>query len=244
MALRDAYDAAIRWGIQRLLGFGPGQGMPGSLRGSDNSAGESKSASDANEDLTILVPGTVWQNYGGWTPDSNGLFRCAELAGGGISGSTKLLAWSPSGNNDRDRMAGAEMLRGMIAAHWFAPGAKLQVITHSHGGNVALAASRLGLARRIDTLITLNKPQMDSEMYQPGENIGRFYNISTAGLDWIQFLGSKARRRSKRDPRAVNKIFDTSRSKLKPHAALVWDDEIREIWWRWVEEREGGESAS
>ena len=63
---------------------------------------------------------------------------------------------------DRDRMAGAETLRAMIAAHSFAPGARLKVIAHSHGGNVALAASRLGLAREIDTLITLNKPQMDA----------------------------------------------------------------------------------
>jgi hypothetical protein len=181
--------------------------------------------------LTILIPGTEWQSFGGWTPDSNGLFLCSE-------GSTELLAWSPSGNNDRDRMAGAEMLRQMIAAHRFGPGARLHVITHSHGGNVALAASRLGLARGIDTLITLNKPQMDSEMYQPGDNIGRFYNISAAGLDWIQLGGSAAKKHYKTDPRAVNKVFDTSRSKLKKHAALIWDDEIREMWWRWVLEQQ------
>ena len=194
-------------------------------------------SSDNDGSLTILVPGTEWQSFGGWTPGSNGLFRCADLAGSGIGGRTKLLAWSPSGNNHRDRMAGAEMLRAMIAAHRFGPGARLQVITHSHGGNVALAASRLGLAREIDCLITLNKPQMDSEMYRPGENIGRFYNISTAGWDWIQFWGSAAKRHYKTDPRAVNKVFDTSKSRLKPHAALVWDDEIREMWWRWVLEQ-------
>ena len=91
----------------------------------------------------------------------------------------------------------------------------------------------LGLARGIDCLITLNKPQMDSEIYRPGENIGRFYNISTVGWDWLQFWGSAAKRHYKTDPRAVNKVFDTFRSKLKPHAALVWDDEVREIWWRW-----------
>lgn len=176
--------------------------------------------------LTILIPGTEWQSFGGWTPDSNGLFRCA-------GGCTKLLAWSPSGNNDRDRVAGAEMLRATIAAHRFEPGARLQLITHSHGGNVALAASHLGLARAIDTLITLNKPQMDSEIYQPGENIGKFYNISTAGLDWIQYGGSATKGHYKTDPHAVNKTFDTSRSKLKKHAALIWDDEIRDMWWRW-----------
>jgi hypothetical protein len=248
VALKDAYDAAIRWGIQRLLGFAPGQGLPDPLRGGqyDDSqswrfdGGVRSDRSELIEDaLTILVPGTVWQKYGGWTPDSNGLFRCAELPGGAIGGCTKLLAWSPSENNDRDRLAGAEMLRAMIAAHRFGPGARLQVIAHSHGGNVALAASRLGLARGIDCLIALNKPQMDSEVYQPGENIARFYNISTAGLDWIQFLGSKVKRHYKTDRHAVNKIFDTSKSKLKPHAALVWDDGVREIWRRWVLEQQG-----
>jgi hypothetical protein len=234
-------DAAIRWGIQRFLGFAPGQGLPDPPRGSEaedsqvswfdgDSAGELKNTLGVSVALTILIPGTVWQRYGGWTPDSNGLFRCAE-------GHTKMLAWGPSGNNDRDRMAGAKMLREMIAAHQFEPGAKLNVISHSHGGNIALAASRLGLAREIDTLIALNKPQMDSEMYQPGENIGRFYNISTAGLDWIQLGGSASKRHYKTDPHAVNKVFDTSRSKLKSHAALVWDDDVREMWWRWFLEQ-------
>lgn len=187
--------------------------------------------------LTILVPGTDWQSFGGWSPGSNGLYRCGELGGDGVGGCTKLLAWGPSGNNDADRMAGAEMLRAMIAAHRFAPGARLQLITHSHGGNVALAASRLGLTRGIDCLIALNKPQMDDAIYQPGENIGRFYNISTAGWDWIQYGGSSTRGHYKTDPRAVNQLFDTSRSKLKPHAALVWDDDVREMWWQWFLEQ-------
>ena len=176
--------------------------------------------------LTILVPGTEWQNYGGWAPSSNGLFVCA-------TGSTKLLAWSPSRNNYRDRLAAAEMLRETIAAHQFAPDAKLNVITHSHGGNVALAASHLGLACPIDTLITLSKPQMDAEIYQPADNIRTFYNISTQAFDWLQYVGSATKGHYKTDPHAINKLIDTSPSKLKKHAALIWDDSIREMWWQW-----------
>jgi hypothetical protein len=176
--------------------------------------------------LTILVPGTEWQSFGGWSPETNGLFDYGD-------GCTKLLSWSPSGNNDTDRIAGAEMLREMIAAHHFGPNSKLHVITHSHGGNVALAASRLGLAHEIDCLITLNKPQMDDEMYQPGRNVRSFYNISAAGWDWIQRAGSRTSGHYKTDPHAVNKTFDTSRSKLKKHAALIWDDVVRDMWWRW-----------
>ena len=181
---------------------------------------------DENGSLTILVPGTEWQRFGGWSPETNGLFRCWE-------GCTQLLSWGPSRNNDRDRIAGAEMLREMIAAHRFAPDAKLNVIAHSHGGNVALAASHLGLTHEIENLITLSKPQMDAEIYRPEKNIRNLYNISTAGLDWLQFGGSATKGHYKTDPHAVNKTIDASSSKLKAHAALIWDDEIREMWWQW-----------
>ena len=185
---------------------------------------------DGDGILTILIPGTEWQRYGGWSPESNGLF-------GYGSGSTKLLCWSPSGNNDRDRIAGAEMLREMIATHRFAPGANLKVIAHSHGGNVALAASHLGLTHEINCLITLSKPQMDAEIYRPGKNIRNFYNISAAGWDWIQHGGAATSGHYKTDPHAVNKTFDTSSSRIKKHAALIWDDAIREVWWQWFLEQ-------
>ena len=181
---------------------------------------------DENQPLMVLIPGTKWECYGGWTAETNGLFGYGD-------GCKKLLAWSPSGNNDADRMAGAEMLSEMIAAHRFGAGAKLNIIAHSHGGNVALAASRLGLVRQIDCLITLSKPQMDAEIYQPGKNIKNFFNISAKAMDWMQYGGAATSGHYKTDPRAINKTFDTSRSRLKAHAALIWDDAIREMWWQW-----------
>ena len=112
------------------------------------------------------------------------------------------------------------------------------MIAHSHGGNVALAASHLGLAREIDCLITLNKPQIDAAIYQPGKNIRSFYNISTKGWDWMQYGGSATKGHYKTDPHAVNKTIDISSSKLKAHAALIWDDAIREMWWEWFLEQQ------
>ena len=182
---------------------------------------------DENGSLTVLIPGTKWERFGGWTAETNGLFGYGD-------GCKKLLAWSPSGNNDADRMAAAETLKEMIAAHRFGPGAKLTIIAHSHGGNVALAASRLGLAQTIDTLIALNKPQMDAEIYQPRKNIKNFFNISAKEWDWIQFGGAATSGHYKTDLHAINRTFDTSRSRLRPHAALIWDDAIRETWWQWL----------
>jgi len=185
---------------------------------------------DENGSLTIFVPGTKWERFGGWTAETNGLFGYGD-------GQISLHAWSPSGNNDVDRMAGAMRLREMIASHRFGPGAKLTIIAHSHGGNVVLAASRLGLAREIDCLITLSKPQMDAEVYQPRKNIKKFFNISAKGMDWMQYGGSATLGHYKTDPHAINKTFDTSRSRLRAHAALIWDDDVREMWWQWFLEQ-------
>jgi hypothetical protein len=185
--------------------------------------------------LTILIPGTDWQRHGGWGRDNalfgygNGAFR-----GSCVENCTQFLAWSPSGNRDVDRIAAAQTLRKMIADHPFAGGETLNIIAHSHGGNVALAASHLGLAHPIDILITLNKPTLVRDAYMPGENIENFYNISAA-RDWIQWAASDTKRvvNFAKDESAVNHTINTSSSNIKPHAALIWDDKFREVWWEW-----------
>lgn len=196
--------------------------------------------------MTILIPGSDWQLHGGWGPD-NALFGYGNgaLRGGCVEDCTLLFEWSPSGNKNADRVAAAQTLRTMIAAHPFTAGEKLNMIAHSHGGNVALAASHLGLAHRIDNLITLNKPTLLREAYQPGRNIESFYNISAA-KDWIQWAASDAKMpwSFARDENAVNHTIDASASKIKPHAALIWDDEFREVWWEWFQSQQEGRATS
>jgi len=162
---------------------------------------------------------------------------------------TRFLAWGPSGNNHTHRIAAAHTLQAMIADHPFAPDEKLNIIAHSHGGNVALAASHLGLAHPIDTLITLNKPTLLRDAYMPGPNIERFYNISAA-RDWMQWAASGAKMpwSFAKDKNAINHTIDTSASSIKPHAALIWDDAFREVWWEWFQiqhrARAGSEAGS
>ena len=185
--------------------------------------------------LTILIPGTKWESSGGWGLD-NPLYHYGNGALSQNCGHpcTRLLQWS-GGNNDRDRWHAAEMLREMIAAHRFAAGDKLNILAHSHGGNVALAASHRGVAHRIGNLITLSKPTLVGRAYTPGNNVGNFFNIS-ARRDRIQWAGSNAKLRGTwaTDKNAVNLQVDTSSSNLKPHGALIWDDAIRERWWTWL----------
>jgi len=183
--------------------------------------------------LTIIVPGTWWESSGGWGPD-NALFGYANsaLRGSCTQDCTQFLDWKPSGNNDKDRIAAAQRLRQMIAAHKFAPGEKLNIISHSHGGNVALAASHLGLAHRIDTLITLNKPTLDGEAYKPGNNIGNFFNISVSA-DSTQMYGSNAWHFAT-DHNATNVTLPTM-GYDNPHAALIWNVTHRDLWTSWLQ---------
>lgn len=127
------------------------------------------------------------------------------------------------------------MLREMIAEHNFAANGKLNLLAHSHGGNVALAASQRGVTHKIDNLITLNKPTLIGTSYRKGDNVGNFFNIS-AERDRLQWAGSNAKFKGNwaTDPDAVNLKVDTSSSNLKPHGALIWDDKIREGWWKWL----------
>jgi hypothetical protein len=185
--------------------------------------------------LTVLIPGTKWEGSGGWGSD-NPLFAYGNGALSQNCGHdcTRLLRWC-GGNNDRSRFEAAEILRVMIAAHHFGAGDKLNILAHSHGGNVALAASHRGVAHTIDNLITMNKPLLTGDAYRAGDNVGNFLNISANG-DRLQWAGSNAKLRGRwaTDPHAVNLKVDTSSSVLKPHGALIWDDKIRESWWAWV----------
>jgi hypothetical protein len=188
-----------------------------------------------NRSLTILIPGTKWKGSGGWGLD-NPLFRYGNgpLSQNGEHACTRLLEWS-GGNNDRDRFEAADILREMIAGHNFAANGKLNILAHSHGGNVALAASHRDVTHKIDNLITLNKPTLTGTAYRKGDNVGNFFNIS-ADRDRLQWAGSNAKLTGNwaTDPDAVNLKVDTSSSNLKPHGALIWDDKIRERWWNWL----------
>lgn len=186
--------------------------------------------------LTLLVPGTEWRRFGGWGED-NALFRFATDVLGADAGGTRteLFEW-PGGNSDASRLEAADALRGVIAAAELLPDDVLNVVGHSHGGNVALLAANLELPRAIDNLITLNKPTLKGSAYQAGAVVRSFFNVS-ARRDWLQWAGSNAKfsfREWAFDARAENFVVDTSASALHPHAALIWDDGMRGEWYGWL----------
>jgi len=64
-------------------------------------------------------------------------------------------------NNDAGRQEFAGALNKMISAHPFADGEPLNIVAHSHGGNVVKIYSNLPDARSIDTFVSLATPQRD-----------------------------------------------------------------------------------
>lgn len=96
-----------------------------------------------------------------------------------------VLNWG-RGDTDHDRHAGAEELKRQVANHEFKPGEKLNIVAHSHGGNVAFYASG-SLGRPIDMMVTLGTPIRPD--YQPAsDRIARHLNVFSE-FDFIQQLG-------------------------------------------------------
>ena len=129
--------------------------------------------------LTILIHGT-WSNP---SRAFNAEFVSAVTTTYGES--PIFYKWS-GGDNDEARQAAARSLARFLedyeAEH---PCERINVVAHSHGGNVAFLASQYTGAR-IDNLVTLGTP---IESYSPNmENIGHILMVSSSN-DRIQPIG-------------------------------------------------------
>ncbi|MDM7997908.1 MAG: RHS repeat-associated core domain-containing protein [Acidobacteriota bacterium] len=105
--------------------------------------------------LTIIVPGTGWSETD-WNKDSD-FYKRVQNA---FKDRTVILDkkdWS-GGNSREARSKAAGALAEMVKNYHFAPGEKLNIVAHSHGGNVAFQASSDLGERKIDNLVTLGTP--------------------------------------------------------------------------------------
>jgi len=100
------------------------------------------------------------------------------------------FSWT-GGNSNSARLHAALALSMLINSYDFAEGEQLNIIAHSHGGNIAFLASQLGLKHKIDNLVILGTPIRND--YQPNKaNIGNIFNIYTQ-YDEIQLHGGKGK---------------------------------------------------
>src|SRR5262249_13201745 len=84
---------------------------------------------------------------------------------------------------------GAPGLVDLINSHYFAPGENLNIVAHSHGGNVVKIATFLGLSHPINNLVNLGTPQ---NFDLPPINTSQVINYCQVSsiADFTQFIGA------------------------------------------------------
>lgn len=135
------------------------------------------------DELTVIVHGTFAASYDWWRP--NGTFwlyidniyksrhRSNQLYAG-----QHPFSWS-GGNDHKERVQGSRDFRDWLLQN---PHNQLDVIAHSHGGNVCLLATWLGV--KIRKLILLGNP-IRLEYFPNLRNIAEVHNVFSTG-DHIQ----------------------------------------------------------
>jgi RHS repeat-associated protein len=118
--------------------------------------------------LTLILGGTFAGNPEWAQPGT--AFHAAVSAFFGEE--ARVFLWS-GGNSAPARLEAAEQLRQFIATYPFRPGEALNIVAHSHGGNVAKLFALSG-TRKIDTLITLGTPHDFTIL--PG-TVGNYFNV-------------------------------------------------------------------
>lgn len=134
--------------------------------------------------LTVIVPGT---NHNEQKWDNAKIVDFAKQTfNDNVIVFSKGEGWTGK-NNKADREAAADALVGFINTYGFNDEEKLNIVTHSHGGNVAALLSQR-LNRRIDNLVTYNVPVRGDYKFNE-DNIGRHVNIFTWGDGVQQWAG-------------------------------------------------------
>jgi hypothetical protein len=142
------------------------------------------------------------------------------------------FTWSGADNHGA-RMSAAAALRSFINHYHFAPGEQLNIVGHSHGGNVEIAAINMGLKHRVDNLVTLGTPSVPAYRLQGNGAVAnwvhlfnRFDQVQThGGGEWDSDpqTGPAARTH----PYATNIAWDVDFGPFESHKMLhtpqAWD---------------------
>lgn len=181
---------------------------------------------------TFLLPGTDWDKKD-WN-ESNPLYQEVARTFGE---KPVILDWS-GGNSNEARTEAARKLAAMIAAHSFAPGESLNIIAHSHGGNIAIEASWL-VNRSFTTFVTFGTPIRDD--YKPSPMLGNWLNVYSK-YDAIQVNGGyngsfcfgfgQCGPANRTHPLAINIDSKINTGPFDTHSDLWRDRTI----WRWMVE--------
>lgn len=133
--------------------------------------------------LTMVVPGT-WNKSEDWSNGGNATTFLSSVEST-FGEAPQIVNWS-GGDNKKERLIAAKYITKTINSHHFVEGEKLNIIGHSHGGNIGILVSQMS-NRKIDNLVTLGTPVRSD--YKPNtSNIGNHMNVYS-NLDPIQVSG-------------------------------------------------------
>ena len=138
--------------------------------------------------LAIIVHGTWAAKELWWRPNLGSLWKHVKAKWPHLYGGGAPYAWSGK-NNHAARVAGAQQL--VQWAHSVSP-ISLDIIAHSHGGNVCLLAARMGV--RINRLILLGTP-IRTEYMLDLKNIATIANVFSLADSLQTPLGTAPHRR-------------------------------------------------
>ena len=140
----------------------------------------------ASQTVYIIIHGT-WGHPFNWQMPGGDFYEELRISAQEYDATTAFLNWSGK-NSHEARLEGARRLVSLIKT--YAPEDSINIVAHSHGGNVGILASQLleNSDYKIDTFFALGTP-IHTISYMPNMNvINRLYNLFSFG-DMVQTVG-------------------------------------------------------
>src|SRR5579872_4374982 len=170
----------------------------------------------ASQTVYIIIHGT-WSRPFNWQMPGGNFYEALKAAAQPHDATTAFLNWS--GNNSHEaRLEGARRLVSLI--NTYSPEDSINIVAHSHGGNVGILASQLlaDSEYKIEAFFALGTP-IHTESYMPNMKvINRFYNLFSFD-DMIQTVGGIFQRELPKLP-GIHNIQIKSDNARTNHSAL------------------------
>jgi RHS repeat-associated protein len=177
---------------------------------------------DPDGNLTILVHGTFAKGREDFLPGGSFFQNVARTV---HDRTVASFQWSGK-NNHQARVGAAKALAAFVRGYQFAPGEQLNIVAHSHGGNVALAAINMGLGKPVDNLVTLGTPSRSGYRLLEPSRLSHWTNVYNS-FDKIQTHGGgnylssfQTGPAARTEPGALNLNWDVNLGPFDSHRAL------------------------
>ncbi|WP_245864319.1 DUF6531 domain-containing protein [Paenibacillus donghaensis] len=186
--------------------------------------------SDPSGHKVWLIHGT-FSNGDTWTPDF------VKYVEGLFNESSDKLNWTGKNNSGARSDASEEMLNQVYEWHKENPNEPIRLVSHSHGGNVAILLTNL-LAKKgmeVETLITIATPVREYKLEtKVGQHIQMYNNRDSVqgdfGGKWLVFFPTTRKFKGAENVRA--KDAEKKGTKIQAHSAMHSNVDI---WKKYIE---------